>query len=404
MVHWAATRSLPARNRRRRRARPRRPRGPRRCTGSRRSPSPCSQASTRWLLIVAAGLYASNGAGRFQERYLFSILPLIPLGFGLFLRHGRPARVAVLAHLRGARPGRHACPALGLRSQHRLERLTVALGGGAAEHLVSLGTSSLLVAVYVAIGGALAAPGRVRPPSTRGLRRNDRLPGRRLHRSDVGRPVERAGQPRPVRLRQPDMGRRRKVGNVTAVATPLATPGLLTEQLYWNRSIAHEVVLTGAEPTDAFEAPPVKVAGDGTLVTPAGPLRTPILFEQFGATARLPAGNARRRDVELCALEAEERCTPRLARNRPLPRRLARALRCRHAVAASRGSDFEASSPSSSRCRSGSSRPPSRSGGGGRRSGLEPRRASGSASTSTGPGRARTRAVRGSSPTSGWSP
>ena len=127
-------RSVPARNRRRRRSRPGRARGPRRCTWSaRRSPSPCSRASTRWLCSIAAGLYASNGAGRFQERYLFSILPLIPLGFGLFLRHGRPARVAVLVIcavlvLVGMR-----VPALGVRSEHRLERLAVALGGGEAE-------------------------------------------------------------------------------------------------------------------------------------------------------------------------------------------------------------------------------------------------------------------------------
>ena len=77
-----------------------------------------------------------------------------------------------------------------------------------------------------------------------------------------------------------------KVGKVTAVATPLANTGLLTEQLYWNRSIEREVVLAGADPTDAFAASPVRVAGDGTLMTPAGPLQTPVLFEQFGATAR----------------------------------------------------------------------------------------------------------------------
>ena len=148
-------------------------------------------------LIVAAGLYASNGAGRFQERYLFSILPLIPLGFGLFLRHGRPARVAVLV----------ICAVLVLVS------MRVPLSGFAAStgsndspllwavvrlnKLVSLGTSSLLVAVYVAISGALAALVAF------GLRARVAFGATIIflvaasHGSDVGRPGERAGRAAP---------------------------------------------------------------------------------------------------------------------------------------------------------------------------------------------------------------
>ena len=237
-------------------------------------------------LIIAAGLYASNGAGRFQERYLFSILPLIPLGFGLFLRHGRPARVAVLV----------ICAVLVLVS------MRVPLSGFAAStgsndspllwavvrlnNLVSLGTSSLLVAVYVAMSGALAALVAF------GLRARVAFGATIIFlvAASVGATSADLSNVRLSRAQfvsaNPTWVDDTRVGDVTAVATPLATPGLLTEQLYWNRSIAHEVVLTGADPTDAFEAPPVKVAGDGTLVTPAGPLRTPILFEQFGATAR----------------------------------------------------------------------------------------------------------------------
>src|SRR5262249_52528670 len=38
---------------------------------------------------------ASNGSSRFQERYLFSLLPLVPVAFGLYLKHGRPGKLAV---------------------------------------------------------------------------------------------------------------------------------------------------------------------------------------------------------------------------------------------------------------------------------------------------------------------
>ena len=32
---------------------------------------------------------------RFQERYLFALLPLVPIAFGLYVKHGRPARIPV---------------------------------------------------------------------------------------------------------------------------------------------------------------------------------------------------------------------------------------------------------------------------------------------------------------------
>ena len=46
-------------------------------------------------LVAEAALYASNGSARFQERYLFALLPLVPIAFGLYVKHGRPARIPV---------------------------------------------------------------------------------------------------------------------------------------------------------------------------------------------------------------------------------------------------------------------------------------------------------------------
>src|SRR5205085_1509260 len=46
-------------------------------------------------VVAEAALYASNGSLRFQERYLFAVLPLVPVAFGLYLKHGRPCRSAV---------------------------------------------------------------------------------------------------------------------------------------------------------------------------------------------------------------------------------------------------------------------------------------------------------------------
>ena len=237
-------------------------------------------------LIVAAGLYASNGADRFQERYLFSILPLIPLGFGLFLRHGRPARIAVFVICAVLVVVSVRAPLSGFAASTGSNDSPLLWSVVKLNTLVSLGTSSLLFAVYVAIGGALAvlvAFGlRARMAFGASIvfllvvsvaATSADLSNARLSRAQFVSP-------------NPTWVDDARVGNVTAVATPLTVPGLLTEQLYWNRSIAHEAVLTGAVPTDAFTASPVKAARNGTLVTPAGALRTPILFEQYGTTAR----------------------------------------------------------------------------------------------------------------------
>ena len=52
-------------------------------------------------LLLQAGLFGANGLDRFEERYLFTLLPLVPVAFGLYLSHGRPHRTAV-AILAGA--------------------------------------------------------------------------------------------------------------------------------------------------------------------------------------------------------------------------------------------------------------------------------------------------------------
>jgi hypothetical protein len=71
--------------------------------------------------------------------------------------------------------------------------------------------------------------------------------------------------------------------SVTAVQTLGSPPDRLLEQLFWNPSVRREVVLGHALPTDAFAAPRVRVARDGTL---AG-IRGPVLFQEFGVTAQL---------------------------------------------------------------------------------------------------------------------
>jgi hypothetical protein len=70
--------------------------------------------------------------------------------------------------------------------------------------------------------------------------------------------------------------------DVTLVQTAGAPPASAVEQLFWNRSIAHERLLGDAVATDVYAAPTLRIAGDGSLRGIDGP----VLFQQYAATAR----------------------------------------------------------------------------------------------------------------------
>ena len=68
---------------------------------------------------------------------------------------------------------------------------------------------------------------------------------------------------------------------MTLVQTAGAPPDRAVEQLYWNRSIAHERLLGDAVATDVYAAPRLVVGRDGSLPGIDGPL----LFQGYAATA-----------------------------------------------------------------------------------------------------------------------
>ena len=241
-------------------------------------------------LLIAAGLYASNGAERFQERYLFSLLPLIPIAFGLYLRNGRPARLLVVG-----------LGAILLIVGARVPLSGFAISTGSTDSpllwavvrlnsLVGTGTSSLLVAIYIAAAAGLAAlvafglRARVAFAACVAFLVAASLGSTAADVHSARLSASEFVAPRPTWVDDAH------VGDVTAVATRPAPTGLLTEQLFWNRTLTREVLLAGASSTDAFAAAPVRIAPDGTLESRAGPIRTPILFERYGVSASFSDG------------------------------------------------------------------------------------------------------------------
>ncbi len=233
------------------------------------------------LLLAESTVYASS-AGDFKERYLFALLPLLAVAFGVYLRDRRPAlrplvvvlAAAIVAAL--ARVPLSGYTAAGTRETDSEFLFAVSyvegrLGSGTGSLLVALAASLLAVAaVAIAFGlgtrTALAATLAFLAVGT----------GFAVHLDIRTAKHLRAGL--PADLTWVDDAAH---GRVTAIATDGQPSGGLREQLYWNASIEREVVLPGAVGTDALSAPPLRIGEDGELLDVPGA----FLFDGESATA-----------------------------------------------------------------------------------------------------------------------
>jgi hypothetical protein len=238
-------------------------------------------------LLFEAALYASNGSLRFQERYLFSLLPLVPVAFGLYLKHGQPLRVPVTAvsvllfALVARIPLSGYAEALGKTDSPFLFAVF------RVERAVGTANGSLLVALVAAAGAA----GAIFVAHRGGARVAVGATIAFAVLTSVGAIVNDASNAQNVRdsylPANPSWVDATGLRDVTLVQTVGSPPDRAIEQLYWNRSLTREARLGDALPTDVYAAPRIRVAPDGTLDGVHGNL----LFQDFAATAHF--SNAR---------------------------------------------------------------------------------------------------------------
>ena len=239
-------------------------------------------------LFAEAALYASSGSTRFQERYLFTLLPLVAPAFGLHVVRGWPRRLALVALAAGMVVLSARIPLSGftaadnkqdspfLFAVFRLEGLLGVGSGALAVALAALVLSLAAVAVArrkqgaaVALGLAVVAAGA----ASAGAFAFDAHNARNVRSSHL-----------PPDLRWIDHA---ATGPVTLVQTAGAPRGRALEQLFWNSSVTRIALLKGAVPTDAFGAETLRIARDGRLVGPRGAIRGSLLVEEFGARVEL---------------------------------------------------------------------------------------------------------------------
>jgi hypothetical protein len=233
-------------------------------------------------LLFEAALYASNGSARFQERYLFSLLPLVPVAFGLYVKHGRPLRtpVTVLSVLLFALIAR--VPLSGYAEALGKTDSPFLFAVFRLERAIGTANGSLVVAVVA----ALAAAGAIAVAHRGGARFAMGATIALAALMSVGAIVNDASNAQEVRdtYLPADPSWVDSVGlrEVTLVQTAGSPQDRAAEQLYWNRSITHEALLGPARPTDIYPAPEIRVGRDGSLTG----VRGNLLFQRYAATAR----------------------------------------------------------------------------------------------------------------------
>ena len=264
------------------------------------------------ILFAETSLYASNGSPRFQERYFMGLLPLVLPWFGLYLRRGRPARLAICLI---------AVVLLAVSARIPLAPYSIAtnkqdspflLGVFRLEHSLGLANGSLTIAVVAALLSALAAGIAWRPRlatyalafslalaaaasagsvsfdrNTANTVRGDFLP------ADAGW-VDHSG-----------------LRHVLLIHTPATLHARSLEQLFWNRSIDDVLYFGQATEVDAFGNRRVSPAADGRLVSEGKTVRTPLLISNYAVRMRLRGAQlvARERGYDLWRPAG----TPRLA-------------------------------------------------------------------------------------------
>jgi hypothetical protein len=231
-------------------------------------------------LLFEAALYASNGSARFQERYLFALLPLVPVAFGVYLKHGRPARIPVAVLSIGLFAASARIPLSGYSQAGGNADSPFLFAVSQVQHHMGIAGGSLLLALLAAAGTAAAVVVSYRGGGRYAVGATIAVAAL----ASIGAIVDDAGNAQRVRHGLPanlswvDATGLRDVTLLQSVGSP---PTRAVEQLYWNRSITHEALLGPAVATDVYAAPRVRIAQDGTL-TGVG---SNVLLQEYGATA-----------------------------------------------------------------------------------------------------------------------
>jgi hypothetical protein len=247
-------------------------------------------------LLLEAAQIAGTDSQRFQERYLFTLVPLLAIGFGLYVKRGLPHRVpvglcsaallllAARVPLSGYAAAHNKDDSPTLWAVLRFEAIVSVGNGALAVALVAAGLSGVAALVAfrkmpaaVAVVAALAACCAL----SAGASSYDHLSSTSLRHS------------LNPDLRWVDHAR---LGKVDLLAPPGSRKEQSWEQLFWNTSVTR-LLLLGSPALDQFDTKLVRVAPDGRLLVEGRTDRRPLLVQTYASTVQMTGVQRVGRDV-----------------------------------------------------------------------------------------------------------
>ena len=237
-------------------------------------------------LLLEAAQIAVTDSHRFQERYLFTLVPLLATAFALYVKRGLPGRIAVALGAAALLLLSARIPLSGYVAAHNKDDSPTLWAVMEIEKLMSVGTGSLTVALLAAVLSAVAAlvafrklPAAVAilAAIAAGCALSAGAASFDTHGSENMR------QSLPHDLRWVDHA---KLGSVDLLAPPAARRDQSWEQLFWNTSVERLLVL-GSPRIDHFDTKRAGVGRDGTLLVDGRANRRPLLVQTYGSTLQL---------------------------------------------------------------------------------------------------------------------
>jgi hypothetical protein len=237
-------------------------------------------------LLLEASQIADTDSQRFQERYLFALVPLLAIAFGLYVQRGLPQKVPVALGAAALLVVAARIPLSGYAAAHNKDDSPTLWAVLRLESMVTTGNGALAVALVAAALSGLAALVAVRklPATLALLAAVGACCALSAGASSFdGRTSQLLRGTLPSDLEWVDHS---GLGAVDLVAPPGARKEQSWEQLFWNHSV-ERLLLLGSPSIDQFAAGRVHVAPDGRMLVDGQVLRRPLLVQTYASTVEL---------------------------------------------------------------------------------------------------------------------
>lgn len=229
------------------------------------------------VLVLVAASQPAAAEGRYKERYLLALVPLIAVAFGMHLRHARPSRLIALTVGAALIATAARIPLDGYTHRAPLYDSQTFNVAWLLEQHVGAATSALLIALFIT-GAALFAIAM----SMRTRLRVIALPFSVAFALGVTVVATHVEVDHNIRLVDQTWVDEAAHGSpVTAIETPASPKIKFLKQLYWNGSIDRELLLESAVPTDIYATEQLRPGPNGELAGVNGY----FLFDRTGTQA-----------------------------------------------------------------------------------------------------------------------